>query len=75
MQLATIVNEIDISQNDQQAQALLDTVLKDITAQVMAVHSAVNDNPRLTRITLEDMTKSIAAAVQAEYLDPGSMLD
>lgn len=75
MQLSQIMNEIESCADDQQAQAAFDKVLQSITAQIMAVHVAANDNPRLTRVTLEDLVKSVGAAVQAEYLAPGTVLD
>jgi hypothetical protein len=75
MNVHSIVNEIDNAENETELQETLSTIVQDITAQVMAAHSAVNDNPNVGRITLEDLCKSIAAAVQSEYLDPGSVLD
>lgn len=75
MQLLDIVNEIDSAENEKELQDALRVVVQDITAQVMATHTAVNDNPYVGRITLEEITRSIAAAVQSEYLDPGSVLD
>lgn len=70
-----IMNEIDNAETEAELQIVLPFIVQDIVAQIMATWNAINDNPYVERVTLEELTKGIAVAVQAEYLAPDSVLD